>query len=274
MARYRPISTHIWRDPDFVKLDAEAKLLFLFILTNDGTTTSGIYVLPPSQMISFITGVSIEKIEETLAEKFKNISYDKESHAIFIKNFLRYNNSGNPTYINKSIEGDYAATKSSKLWREFVKEYPDYREIVKSKPEPEPDEIVEEGKKLSPRDQNLLALFVKHTTLAKGNGFFPTYDLENEAFLLTMLGKHRSRLNKCWKNTVDHFPGEEPLEVISNYLEWFHRSESWWVEKGLHGISHAFPIGDNVKFIDYIHRSRGENRATGAGIDLDWDKEK
>lgn len=270
MARYRFISTHIWNDPDFADFDSESKLLFLYILSNEAATVSGIYVLPRAPIISIQTGVSVEALNDRF-EKFKNIEYDKDSHTVFVRNFLDYNPGGRRDLIEKSIANDFKRTKSSKFWLGFIKKYPEFKStilpLMDDKPEPEADEIKEEGKKLSKREEQLLALFEKHVALAKGNGYFPAYDLEDEEFRLRMLKNHKGRLDKCWKNTKDHFPGEDVFEILVKYLEWFHDPSGWFVRKGVYGISQAFPTKENAKLIDYINRSRDGRQMVGEELE-------
>ncbi len=124
MARKRLISTAIWNDPDFVTLDSSSKLLFLYLLTNEATSVSGIYIAPPIPIISIHTGISADNIPEVI-NGLKNVNYDGDSNTIFISNFLDYNSGGNPNLIEKAIANEYKTMKSSIFWPEFSKRYPE-----------------------------------------------------------------------------------------------------------------------------------------------------
>ena len=97
MAKYRPIHINIWRDPDFEGYNPDRKLLFIYLCTNSATTESGIYPITP-RSISNETGIPVKEVEESL-KKLKNISYDFENYCVFVKNFYRYKNKGNPNVV-------------------------------------------------------------------------------------------------------------------------------------------------------------------------------
>jgi len=134
MATYRPIHTRIWKDPDFEKFNYTQKLIFVYLLTNESTTESGIYPIT-TKTISNETGVPIKRVEELLVNGFKNISFDPENSCIFVKKFLKYNGGGRPDLLIKSVEKDYKNIKTN-LWKEFVLEYPEYLNILQTVDKP------------------------------------------------------------------------------------------------------------------------------------------
>jgi len=88
MAKYRPIQIRIWKDPDFEKYNANMKLIFIYLCTNELTTESGIYAIS-TRTISQETGIPVATVNKLLANGFKNIAYDFENSCVFIKNFLK-----------------------------------------------------------------------------------------------------------------------------------------------------------------------------------------
>ena len=134
MATYRPVHINIWKDPDFEKFNYTQKLIFIYLLTNESTTESGIYPITV-KTISNETGVPIKKVEELLANGFKNISYDFDNSCVFVKKFLKYNGGGRPDLLIKSVEKDYKNINTN-LWDEFVLEYPKYLNILQTVDKP------------------------------------------------------------------------------------------------------------------------------------------
>ena len=102
MAKYRPVHTKIWKDPDFEEYSKDQKLVFLYLITNEQTTESGIYPVTP-KTVSNETGIPLATVKELLANGFKNISYDPENRCVFVHKFLKYNGGGRPDLLLKSI---------------------------------------------------------------------------------------------------------------------------------------------------------------------------
>lgn len=130
MATYRPVHIRIWKDPDFEKFNYTQKLIFIYLLTNESTTESGIYPISV-KTISNETGIPIKKVEELLVNGLKNISFDSKNSCVFVKKFLKYNGGGRPDLLVKSIEKDYKNIETD-LWNEFVLEYPQYSNILQT----------------------------------------------------------------------------------------------------------------------------------------------
>jgi len=126
MAKYRPIYTIIWKDPDFEKYRPQQKLLFLYLCTNESTTESGIYPIT-IKTISNETGIPSATVSKLLANSLKNIAYDFANSFVFVKKFLKYNGGGRPDLLKKAIEKNYKLHRTI-LWNEFIKIYPEYSE--------------------------------------------------------------------------------------------------------------------------------------------------
>lgn len=86
----RVIKTKIWRDGFFNRLSLQAKLVFIFLLTNEFIGQTGIYEMDIST-ISFYTGVDKNKIKEILTNELKEkIIYD--NGWVVVLNALKHNN--------------------------------------------------------------------------------------------------------------------------------------------------------------------------------------
>ena len=125
MAKYHPIYTSIWKDPDFQELDTDAKLVFIYLFSNESMTQSGIYPIS-YKTISDETGVPKERVQELLnGGHLKNILYDTKNRYVFVKNALRRHSRGRPDLLVKAIQNEFERSKKTHLWAEFAKEYPD-----------------------------------------------------------------------------------------------------------------------------------------------------
>lgn len=130
MAKYRPIYVKIWSDPDFLDYTPELKLLFMYLCTNEHTTESGIYAISP-RTIANETGIPYENVCSCLSNNtVKNLYYDKDAKCIFIRKFLKYNGSGRPELLTKSITNDCKQYRT-RLWLQFLDEYPRYEINIK-----------------------------------------------------------------------------------------------------------------------------------------------
>ncbi len=131
MAKYRPIYTKIWDDPDIQDYTPEEKIVFIYLCTNPLTTESGIYPIS-CKTISNDTGIELQKVEGILHDnRMKNVLYDTENKVVFIRNFLRYNGKGRKDLLLKSVCKDYIHTKTP-LWEDFKKHNAQYFERVLS----------------------------------------------------------------------------------------------------------------------------------------------
>jgi len=130
MAKYRPIFTRIWKDPDFMDLDSVAKLIFIYLCTNDLTTDSGIYAIS-FKTISSETAIPLETVRERLSNGLiRNIEYDLSTKYVFVVKFKKYNAGGKPALVQKGIANDFKISKQTYLWNIFIKEYPEFEKAI------------------------------------------------------------------------------------------------------------------------------------------------
>jgi len=130
MAKYRPIYTKIWKDPDFEEYPPDAKLIFIYLCTNPSTTESGIYPISCTT-IANETGVPLPKVKQLFTNgSIKNVLYDQETRHVYIRRFHQYNEGGRPTLIETSITNDFLHTQQTYLWNHFITDYPDFAQKI------------------------------------------------------------------------------------------------------------------------------------------------
>lgn len=83
---FRKIDTETWKDPWFEKLSLHARLLFIYLWTNNSTNQAGMYEISLKR-IKFESGIDFNKVYPELKEKV--VWFEKES-VIWVKNFFRY----------------------------------------------------------------------------------------------------------------------------------------------------------------------------------------
>lgn len=127
MAKYRPLYTKIWKDPDFQELSPEHKLVFIYLCTNEVTSESGIYPITP-KTIADETAISRDQVAKLLENgNIRNVQYDPANRLVFIKNFHKYNRGGKPALIRQSILNDCETCPTTPLWQSFIETYPDFK---------------------------------------------------------------------------------------------------------------------------------------------------
>jgi len=89
MANFRQIHCSIWKDPWFIDLTPTEKLIFIYFITNDMSTLSGIYEISIS-VIVFETGIRRAYIEDALKRFAKDRKVYYEDGIIWVKNLRRY----------------------------------------------------------------------------------------------------------------------------------------------------------------------------------------
>ncbi|MDD4456446.1 MAG: hypothetical protein PHC98_02550 [Syntrophotalea acetylenica] len=109
MRKFGVIYTKLWTKKEFLALDTECRLLFLYLLTGPHTTSSGCF-RAPKPYISADLGWPPEVVDNCLLElstakpsnKSPFIKYCPESEWILIPRFLAYNPIANPN-IGKNV---------------------------------------------------------------------------------------------------------------------------------------------------------------------------
>lgn len=100
MSRYRKIDVRIWNDEKFRSLSADAKLIFIFILTHPGMTSLGAMRATVPGMAAEL-GTLSKGFREGFGELLRKglIECDNEAAYVGIPKFLKYNGPENPNVV-------------------------------------------------------------------------------------------------------------------------------------------------------------------------------
>jgi hypothetical protein len=91
MANYRPVHTKFWSDHKVELLSKEAKLLFLYLMTNPLRTSSGLYQITRNRAARDCS-MTEEEAEGALAELAVAdlVLYDDEASVVLVINAVKY----------------------------------------------------------------------------------------------------------------------------------------------------------------------------------------
>lgn len=85
----RMIDTATWDDPWFAELEPDAKLMFLYLLTNRRSTAAGAFEITVRHM-AFETGLGVDRVTEVLDMLSSRVVWWPEHQVIWIRNFFRH----------------------------------------------------------------------------------------------------------------------------------------------------------------------------------------
>lgn len=99
---FRQVHTKAWSDNWFVELPPEGKLLFLYLITNERASISGIYECPLRIMV-FETGLDEATVNEQLAgfATAEKAYYDHDAGVVWVRNLRKYHETGSPKVQTK-----------------------------------------------------------------------------------------------------------------------------------------------------------------------------
>jgi len=133
---FRTIQSQFWRDPKVRALSVDAKLLFLYLVTNDHSHISGIYYIPVT-LIQHETTLSSKALREAFDSltEASLVAYDTQTEVVWVINMLRHQTSycGMNGKIIRSVTNQLKTLHDSELIDCFVMFYSDL-DIAYDKP--------------------------------------------------------------------------------------------------------------------------------------------
>jgi len=126
---YRTIDGVLWSDPKVRKLTPKGKLLFIYLITNPHSHSSGIYYLP-EPVIATETGLTKKDVKialDTLSGA-KLARYDAEKHIVWVVNMIRHQCRGGKLIRGAAIQ--LLSCHQSFLIQELMTLYPEVRKAL------------------------------------------------------------------------------------------------------------------------------------------------
>jgi len=102
MANYRQIHTQIWRDNWFLDLEADEKLLFIYLFSNDNSNLAGLYELH-EKIIELETGLAQERIHEIITKLEGDGKVFYRDGVVWIVNMQKYHSNAGEK-VRRNIE--------------------------------------------------------------------------------------------------------------------------------------------------------------------------
>jgi hypothetical protein len=162
LATYRQIHVKIWTSPDFQKLSPQARLVFIYLFSNDHRNEAGLYRIT-KKTISNETDLTIEEVETALQEieSANLIKYDDKDCVVWVINAVNYQKT-NPNEV-KAINKNLA-----QLNHPFVEEFRTYYEELLNTSEGLPKDLPKTLEGLGDKGKG------KYKGKGKGKGKPPT----------------------------------------------------------------------------------------------------
>lgn len=91
MSKLRSINTVVWSDTWFETLNPSAKLLFIYLFTNEKTNMLGVYEIS-LRKVSFETGIPIEDVDKYLKDFELSFKIKYHNNMVLLLNFLKHQN--------------------------------------------------------------------------------------------------------------------------------------------------------------------------------------
>jgi hypothetical protein len=85
---YRSIETAMWDDPWFAELPPNAKLLFIYLITNRRATACGVFEIQRRALV-FETGLSGDAVKEAIGALSDKVTWWADHQIIWVHNFYR-----------------------------------------------------------------------------------------------------------------------------------------------------------------------------------------
>lgn len=122
MAKYRTIRMSFWVDPFIEELQAEKKLLYIYLITCPHATNLGI-MDTSTRKIAFETGLEIEKVTAHLTSLEQAGKIVIDNTKILMVNFVKHQSSTSPKLL-KELEGLFFEEGSLKIREALCIAYP------------------------------------------------------------------------------------------------------------------------------------------------------
>jgi len=218
---FRKFNTGTWQDPWFESLSKDAKLLFVYLWTNETCNPAGMYKITQKRIL-FDCGIDITKHISELAPK---VTWTPADTVIWVKNFFRHQRQNDKFSVAavKSIE--CLSPKYRHAFHDYNKEILDKDNIppLTIPSLTETDTVTEAEADISVygvgTDTNTIPTKVSNISSNHFDVFWKAYPRK--------VGKSEAR--KSWEKTKQKRP---PIDIILTVIERQKRSDQWCKDGG------------------------------------------
>ena len=135
---YRTIDCATWDDPWFAELSPNAKLLFLYFITNRRTSAAGCFEITRRAMM-FESNIRGEALDATLDEISSRVTWWPDEQVVFVRNFYKHQraNSNKDNFRKSAMKA--LVEFPSVVQRAVIDAYPELAEDEVSHGEPIPN---------------------------------------------------------------------------------------------------------------------------------------
>lgn len=181
------------------ELTPEKKLFYIYLLTNDKTSTCGIYEITKRQM-SFDTGYTVDTIDKLIEflDNSGKVKYCKETQEICILNWKRYNDSKSPK-VQSLI-----ATELQKVKNKAFIQYVLPKDTVSIQYQTKSDVEV---------DIDIELEIEKEVEIELKNGGFENF--EKTAIPAEVVNSPLSKMFKVWQTNFPNYPHDPKKDFVA-----------------------------------------------------------
>lgn len=126
MGNYNPVYKSLWTSQKFNLLDANEKLIFLYLLTNEKVKQTGIYNIMVKH-IACECGLMLSETEKAInkMQEIRLIHYWNDENLIYICNFFRFSKGmiKNPKILAETINRQKELLANHSVWNLFDSDY-------------------------------------------------------------------------------------------------------------------------------------------------------
>jgi hypothetical protein len=208
---YRTLDTATWDDPWFADLEPDAKLFFIYLITNRRTNACGVYEVTERQM-AFETNLAGDRIHTLLIGLAPRIQWYPAEQIVWVRNFYRHN-CHSPKMTTSAI--GHLSRMPAHIRRDVAEIYPELgsdedRVSIGYAKGMDTDTQVKEKEKEE----------AKGKAKAKGKGARAEYPPEFESFWTLVVRKEPSKAKtyEAWEKAVAR--EADPLEIIAGAERW------------------------------------------------------
>lgn len=126
MGNYNPVYKSLWTSQKFNLLDANEKLIFLYLLTNEKVKQTGIYNIMVKH-IACECGLMLPETQKAVnkMQEIGLIHYWDDENLIYIRNFFRFSKGmiRNPKILAETINRQKELLANHSVWDLFDRDY-------------------------------------------------------------------------------------------------------------------------------------------------------